>query len=251
MRGSLVRLRLLATRVLYQLAATKRFLALSLALPVILITLLWYFSKVLPAFATTRIGDYAFPLGGFLVHFLTYILAALIMVRDRLAGTLDRMVVAGFRRSEIVSGYLLGYAPLAGVQTSLVLFYSRWLFDLQVSAVDLFLLYFTLLLLALISLALGLLLSNFAHTEAEVFPFIPLVVVPSLLLSGIFIKVGDLGEWWLSAAAYAVPLTYGIDAIVAIQEKASLSSVTTALFALAGYGFIVLFLSALTLKDRG
>jgi len=50
-------------------------------------------------------------------------------------------------------------------------------------------------LLAVISMAIGILVSNLARTEGQVIPFIPLVIIPSFLFSGIIVAVDRLPVW--------------------------------------------------------
>ena len=61
-------------------------------------------------------------------------------------------------------------------------------------------------LLAIMSMAIGMLISNFARNEGQVFPFIPLVVL-SIILSGILIPVEKLPEW-AQVFSYVTPLYY-------------------------------------------
>src|SRR6266436_1415950 len=97
-----------ARRVLRQLAHDRRFLGLSLAAPVLII----YIMRValdslnVPLFNAT---PYVTPLGAFVVHFVTYVLCAIVLVRERTAQTLARMFVNGYRQSHIIGGYLLAY----------------------------------------------------------------------------------------------------------------------------------------------
>src|SRR5579859_4792015 len=44
----------------------------------------------------------AVPLGAFIVHLITYLLCALVLVRERTAQTLGRMFVSGYRQFEII-----------------------------------------------------------------------------------------------------------------------------------------------------
>ena len=74
------------------------------------------------------------PVGAFIVHFITYILCAIVLVRERTAQTLARMFVSGYRQWEIIAGYLLAYSTLATVQSLLVLTELNLLFDLGYTA---------------------------------------------------------------------------------------------------------------------
>ena len=75
--------------------------------------------------------------------------------------------------------------------------------------------YFVIWLLAVISISLGIFVSNFARTEGQVFPFIPLVTVPGIFLSDVIFSVDRFPHWmqWLS---HATPLIYANKVIQAL-----------------------------------
>jgi ABC-2 type transport system permease protein len=102
------------------------------------------------------------------------------------------MLVATFRRGEIVLGYVLGFAGLAFVQAVLVLATIALLYDVPRLAARLPLVLVVVFLLALASIGLGLLVSSTARSEGQIFPFISAVIVPSLLLSGLLIPFDEL-----------------------------------------------------------
>ncbi|MCJ7715465.1 MAG: ABC transporter permease, partial [Anaerolineales bacterium] len=129
----LKRTSVVAGRVLNQLRRDHRFVGISLLFPLIII----YFIKVVfdvlaaPSF---NISVYVVPYAAFIVHFITFILTAIVLVRERTAGTLARMFVSGYSPIEIVIGYLLAYSVLATAQSFLVLIELNWIFELGYAA---------------------------------------------------------------------------------------------------------------------
>jgi ABC-2 type transport system permease protein len=246
MDRSIARVGAVARRVLRQLVRDRRFLALSLAAPLVVIYLLDVFFDTLesPLFDP---APYAVPIGAFIVHFITYVLCAIVLVRERTAGTLQRMFVNGYRPVEIISGYVLAYSTLATVQSLLVLTELNILFHLHYGAATLLSIYLVIWLLALISIALGILVSNFARNEGQVFPFIPLVILPSVFLSGIIIAVAQLPAWaqWLSRA---IPLYYANHVLQQLIQPAGALS-WSGVAALVVYGVVVLSVGTLTLRE--
>jgi ABC-2 type transport system permease protein len=159
------------------------------------------------------------------------------------------MFVNGYRQIEIVSGYVLAYSTLATLQSVLVLGELRWLFQLAYGARLLLSIYVVIWLLAVISIALGILVSNFARNEGQVFPFIPLVILPSVFLSGVIISVDELPRWarWLSRA---IPLYYANHILEHLGEPGALLSDDWAgLGQLVLYGTVILSLATLTLRE--
>lgn len=241
---------LIAGRINRQFLRDRRFLGLSMAVPIVLIVLLKYVIASLPGpvVAHWNISEYSVLLAAFLVHFLAYVLATIVLVRDRTTGTLERMFVSGYRRTEIVLGYVAGYSTIAVAQTTVVLVLTRLLFHVRIER-DLAAVVLTMLALAVVSVGLGIFISNFARNEGQVFPFIPLVTIPSGLLSGIAIPVADLPVW-LQWVGKAVPLTWAARVLKpVIVDKESFLSTLPDFIVLLAYGVVLLTLASLTLRE--
>lgn len=241
---------LIIGRINRQFLRDRRFLVLSLLVPGLLIILLKYVIDSLPLF--TRVGvnlkAYSVLLAAFLVHFLAYVLATIALVRDRTMGTLDRMFVSGYRRTEIVLGYVGGYSTVAAAQTAVVLVFTRFFFEVRIEH-DLAAVTLTMLALAVVSVGLGVFVSNFARNEGQVFPFIPLMTIPSGLLSGVAIPVEDLPEvlQWIS---YIIPLTWAARVLKPIMvEGSSFADTLPDFFVLLAIGVLLLVAASLTLKE--
>ena len=120
---------LVAGRVVRQLFRNPRFLVLSVAAPLVIVYLLKIFFDTLPE--TFDVARYAVPVAAFLVHFLAFLLCAISLVQERTMGTMERMFVNGFRRMEIIAGYVLGFLGLATFQAVAGLSEAIWLFELD------------------------------------------------------------------------------------------------------------------------
>ncbi|MBA2693703.1 MAG: ABC transporter permease [Rubrobacter sp.] len=236
-----------AGRVVKQLLRNRRFLALSIFAPLVLVYFVKIFFDTFPeGFDVAR---YVVPIAAFLVHFLAFILCAITLVQERTAGTMERMFINGFRRVEIIGGYVLGFLGLATFQAVVVLAEAIWLFDLDYEAGTLATLFAVVWLLAIASVMLGIFVSTFARHEGQVFPFIPLIIVPSVFLSGLIVDVGELPEWaeWLG---HVFPLFYANDVIQEVIEAGGVLEDVWGSFAiLAGYGIVLLVLASLTLRE--
>ncbi len=153
-----------AARVLRQLRHDRRFLILSIVAPLLVL----YITKAaLNSFNVPfiNVSNFVIPIGAFVVHFATYVLCAIVLVRERTAQTLARMFVSGYTRGEIIGGYMLAYSCLATLQCLLVLGELYFLFHLSYPAPVLLSIYLVIWLLAVISISLGIFVSNFARTE--------------------------------------------------------------------------------------
>jgi ABC-2 type transport system permease protein len=236
-----------ARRVVRQLLRNRRFLALSIIGPLVIVYFLKLFFDTMPeGFDTAR---YAVPVAAFLVHFLAFLLCAIVLVQERTAGTLERMFINGFRRTEVIGGYVLGYLGLATFQAVVALTEVIWLFELDYDEETLLTLFVVVWLLAIASVMLGIFVSTFARHEGQVFPFVPLIIVPSVFLSGLLMDVDELPEWaeWLG---HALPLFWANDVIQEIIEpNGALENVWGSFVVLAAYSVVLLVLASLTLRE--
>ena len=242
----------IARRVLTQIARDPRFIVLSLAVPLAIVLVLKLVLDAWPALDRVGVdaGENALPAGAFVVHFLAYVLAAIALVRERTQGTLERMLVAGFARAEIVLGYVAGFAGLAFLQAGLVVAEIALLYDVPRLGARLPVVLVVVFLLAIASIALGLLVSSTARSEGQIFPFIPAVIVPSLLLSGLLIPFGELSVP-LQVLARLVPLTYAEDVLVPVfRDGQPVPERLGYLALLAAYAAALLTLASLTLRER-
>jgi len=236
-----------ARRVVKQLLRNRRFLALSIIGPLVIVYFLKLFFDTMPAgFDTAR---YAVPVAAFLVHFLAFLLCAIVLVQERTAGTLERMFINGFRRTEVIGGYVLGYLGLATFQALVALTEVIWLFELDYEAQTLLTLFVVVWLLAIASVMLGIFVSTFARHEGQVFPFVPLIIVPSVFLSGLLVDADELPGWaeWLGRA---LPLHYANNVIQEmIEPGGALEDVWGNFVVLAGYSLVLLLLASRTLRE--
>jgi len=236
-----------AQRVVKQLLHNPRFLVLSIVGPLVIVYFLKVFFDTLPP--TFDVARYAVPVAAFIVHFLAFLLCAIALVQERTAGTLERMFVTGFRRTEIIGGYVLGYLGLATFQAAVVLTEVIWLFELDYESQTLATLFLVVWLLAIASVMLGIFVSTFARRESQVFPFIPLIALPSVFLSGLLVDV-DLLPTWAEWLGHIFPLFYANNVIQeVIQPTGILEDVWGNLVVLAGYGVALLLLASLTLRE--
>lgn len=245
---SAARANAVALRVFRQLIHDRRFLGLSLLAPLAVV----YITKAaLDSFNVPFVNasQFAVPIGAFIVHFITYVLCALVLVRERTAQTLSRMFINGYRRVEIISGYMLAYMILATVQALLVLTELSFLFQLKYSMSVLLSIYLVIWLLAVISILLGIFISNFARNEGQVLPFIPLVTVPGIFLSDVIFSVDRFPQWmqWLS---HATPLYYANKVLQRlIVPGGSLDGQWLRVGTLVLYGAVILLLATRTLRE--
>lgn len=201
---------------------------------------------------------------GYFAYFFVFLLTGISFLRERVGGTLERLLATPVSRAEIVIGYGLGFGALATVQVVLLTAFilgrvaipamgplGEWGIGLGVhSAGSPLLALLVVLVLALGAVNLGIFLSTFARTELQLIQFIPIVIVPQGLLSGIFWPVDRLPDL-LQGVARLLPVTYAVDALRAIilrGDGLEAAGVTTDLGVLLGMAAVFVLLASRTIK---
>jgi ABC-2 type transport system permease protein len=201
---------------------------------------------------------------GFFAYFFVYILTGISFLRERIGGTLERLLATPVSRGEIVLGYSLGFGLFATIQVLVLLGWT--LLDLQVPAVgpgpafavglavpvagSPLLAFLVVMLLALGAVSLGILLSTFARTELQVVQFIPLVIVPQALLSGVLFPVNSMPDI-LQAIARLLPLTYATDGLRQVVIRGAdlgYGALQVDLLVLAGFVAVFAVLASATIR---
>jgi len=145
---------------------------------------------------------------GLVVFFLVFVVTSVSFLRERSQGTLERLMATPIRRGEIVLGYMLGFSAVALLQGVEVLVFSVYVLQVH-SAGSVALVFLVEALLAVAAVNLGIFLSMFARTEFQAVQFIPLVIVPQVLLSGIVVSVSSEPRI-LQDVSNVLPLTYAV-----------------------------------------
>lgn len=184
---------------------------------------------------------------GLVVFFFTFILAAISFLRERTQGTLEKFMVSPLSRMEMVSGYVLGFSLISMIQSTTTLLIVVFVFGVPMNGNPL-LAFAIVLLLGASALVLGSFFSNFAKSEFQVVQFIPIVIIPQIVLSGVFWPIQSIPEF-LRPISYVLPLTYSGEALRAVMLKgASAAQIWPDLLFLSA--FFILFFGAATLMLR-
>ena len=138
-------------------------------------------------------------------------------LNERSQGTLERLMASPLRRGEIVLGYMLGFTVLALVQAVEVLVFALAVLKIQNHG-NVFLIFGMEALMAIAAVNLGIFLSMFARSEFQAVQFIPLVIVPQVLLSGIIFPVSSEPKA-LQYVSAVLPLTYAVNGMRDIMVK--------------------------------
>lgn len=240
-----MRILAVAGRVLTQIRRDHRTLAMLLVLPCLLITLLWWMFQDLPGAAFDRFGPALLAIFPFTVMFLV---TSVTTLRERSSGTLERLLSMPMGKLDFLLGYALAFGAIAAVQSAIAVSVSVGLLGLDVNG-PVWLLGVVAIVDAVLGTALGLFVSAFAATEFQAVQFMPLVVVPQLLLCGLFVGRETL-PGVLELISGALPLSYAVDAMQELVGAADEAVVWADVGVVVAFALAGLALGAATLRRR-
>ncbi len=163
------------------------------------------------------IDSFAPAIMGFVVMLISTVLTLLSVVREKVDGTFSRVWVSPVQRAEFIVGYVIAFGLIALLQSLIVLTIGKTVFDIVINGSIVWAFVCTILF-AIGSVGLGTLLSSLAQTESQAIVFFPLVLLPSVLLSGMMWPVQAIPRL-LRPLTYLVPLTYSNRLLRAVMVK--------------------------------
>ena len=185
----------------------------------------------------------------FAVYLITTLLTLITFVGERTSGTLQRMLATRLRERDVVLGYAAAFSLIGTGQAVLLLLVGMLAFGIAVVG-NVLLAFAVIALLAVVSQALGILLSSTARREAQAIQVLPFVILPAFLLAGIFWPVEAIPAW-LRPLSYLVPPTYAVNASRAVMLKGwGVGKIWPDLLALTLLAALFLSLAVLSLRVR-
>jgi ABC-2 type transport system permease protein len=233
-----------AVRVLAQLRHDRRTLALVLVVPPALLTLLRYVFDASPG-TFARIGP---PLVGLFPLIVMFLITSIAMLRERTTGTLERLMSMPLAKLDLLLGYGLAFALLAAVQAAVTSTVAFWWLGVDTSGSVLAVAVLAIAN-AVLGMALGLFLSAFASTEFQAVQFMPAVLFPQVLLSGLLAPREHMPHV-LRIASDVLPVTYAYDALVHVTTGRSGARLWLDVGVTLGAILLALVLGAATLRRR-
>lgn len=231
-------------RVLIQLRRDHRTSVMLLVLPCVIMSLLWWMFQDKPSFGFGSLAPALLALIPFIIMFLV---TSVTTLRERTSGTLERLLAMPMGKGDFLLGYAIAFGLVAAVQSALAVGLSIWALDLQVAG-PVWMLMVVAVVDAVLGSALGLFVSAFARTEFQAVQFMPALVIPQILLCGLFVRRTDLPPV-LHAISDALPLSYAVDAMRKVAGDTD-PAVWGDLALVSAFAVGALVLGALTLQRQ-
>jgi ABC-2 type transport system permease protein len=234
-----------AGRILRQLRHDRRTVVLLVVVPSLLLTLLYFmYENAGPTFdriALVMLGVFPFV--------IMFLVTSIAMLRERTTGTLERLLTTPLGKLDLLFGYGIAFGLAAAVQAAVTVAAAFWLLGLD-TAGSVGLVVLIAVINAVLGVALGLFCSAFARTEFQAVQFLPVVVVPQLLLCGLFVARDQMAGW-LQAISNVLPLTYAVEALAQVGAYAEpTTTMWRDVTIVTGAVIIALVMAAATLRRR-
>jgi ABC-2 type transport system permease protein len=228
-------------RILGQLRHDKRTIGLMVLVPVLLLTLLYFMFQDSPR---TFQG-----VGLIMLGIFPFMITSIAMLRERTTGTLERLLTTPMGKLDLLFGYGIAFGVAAAVQASVAGGVAYLFLDLNTNG-SVGLVITIAIANAVLGVALGLFCSAFARTEFQAVQFMPVVVVPQILLCGLFVDREQMAGW-LQAISNVLPMTYAVQALQEVQKSAvATDTLWRDLGIVVGCIVVALTLAAATLRRR-
>ena len=178
-----------------------------------------------------------------LLLFITTMLTAFSVVREKERGTLEQLLVTPVKPLGLMMGKIMPYFTMALVELAVLLMFMRFVFKVPIHG--------NVVLLALLSmpyiftnLALGLLISVKANSQAEAMQSSMSIMLPTIFLSGYVFPRFSM-PWFFYGLSFLVPATYMIDTFRGvILRGAGIMELWQNALVLTVMGIVVLLISA-------
>jgi len=186
---------------------------------------------------------------GLAAMMVTFMLSIISFVHERSASTLERLLSTPVTEGEIVAGYAIAFGLVGLVQSCVIISAAIILFDVMIVG-NVLVALLVVFLLGIGNQGLGFLLSSIAKNEFQAIQFLPLILFPSILLSGVFWPIEAVPSL-LRPISYFIPLTYAVEGMRSVMIRGwGLGGIWFQLLILIAFATAMLVLSTYGLKRR-
>jgi ABC-2 type transport system permease protein len=179
---------------------------------------------------------------------IMFLVTSVTTLRERTSGTLERLLAMPMGKLDFLGGYALAFGLVAAVQSALAVGLSVLVLGLDVQG-PVWVLTLVAIADAVLGTALGLFVSAFARTEFQAVQFMPAVVIPQILLCGLFVARDEMPAV-LGFISDLLPLSYAVDAMQGVAEDIALSEIARDLGIVVAFAVAGLALGAVTLRRQ-
>jgi ABC-2 type transport system permease protein len=143
---------------------------------------------------------------GIILTMTMVMMTGLAMTRERERGTMENLLATPVNPLEVMTGKIVPYIFIGLIQSTIILFASRYLFDVPIVG-SVAALYVVILLFVAANLTVGITLSSLAQNQLQAMQLTFFYFLPGILLSGFMFPFRGMPVW-AQAVGSLVPMTY-------------------------------------------
>ena len=186
---------------------------------------------------------------GFAMTLITVMLTAMAVVRERVGGTLTRILIAPVSAWQVTVGYTLAFSLIAIFQAAELFLATIWLFDVRFVG-DPGIAALVIILFAVGLQGIATLISTLSKNETQAMQFVLFLLIPSIMLSGVFQPLEAMPRA-MRLLANAIPLTYANSALRKIMLTGEgVGALRLELIVLGAIALATLLLSVLSMRRQ-
>ena len=179
---------------------------------------------------------------GFMAQTITLFLTVNSIVRERVSGTLEQLMLTPAKPLGLMVGKLVPNGVIGFIGTNLMLTAMWLIFKVPING-NIILLEICMLIFIFVSLSIGILISSTATSQEQAMHLASFVLIPSVLLSG-FIFPRESMPPLLNWIGFFIPLTYFLQIQRGIILRgAGLEDLWQWILPLVCFGFALIYLS--------
>lgn len=137
---------------------------------------------------------------------LSLAVTSLSVAREREMGTFDQLLVSPLESWQILMGKMLPALIIAVLESSAIMFFSIWLFEIPFNG-SFLLFYISMVTFIFSILGIGLFISSISSTQQQASLGSFMFTTPTIILSGYATPVENIPDW-LQWVSYCFPLTH-------------------------------------------
>jgi ABC-2 type transport system permease protein len=197
-----------------------------------------------------RMLDFTAPgIIGFAMTLITVMLTAMSVVRERTSGTLTRILIAPISAWQVTIGYTFAFSVIGVLQAAELFLASILLFGIRFvgspGVVALIIVLFTVGLQGIATL-----ISTLAKNEAQAMQFVLFLLIPSLMVSGVFWPLETMPAT-IRPLSYVSPLTYANAGLRKVMlAGGGFGEIRFELAVLGAFAVVMLLLSVLSMRRQ-
>lgn len=186
---------------------------------------------------------------GTVMGYISMVMTALGVARERERGTLEQLMVTPIRPLELMLGKVLPYVLIGAADFILVVVIGTMLFSVPLRG-SLVVLAVAALCFLLTALSLGLLISTVSQNQQQAMQLAVFTLLPQLIFSGFIFPLAAM-PWSVRWISYVVPLAYLIPVMRGVFLKAAgWGDVWPDIVALAIYSAVLVVLATVRFRKR-